>query len=160
MGALEILNCGEGDIKIQYNTSDAAEAIRARRIITDMLRRGYALLIEVERDGQTAYERVQQFDEKAGCYIIADFDSTQAREADMEEAADDLRKQQAEESDNQLAAEGLAYRLAGQSAEQPPESLCKCGRPLHHRGACRGPRRRSVPMETATVTAVGRPRGG
>jgi hypothetical protein len=72
MGALNILNVYEGDVEITYNTNDAAEAIRARRIITDMMRRGYSMLIEV--DG--AYQRAVDFDEKVGKYIIADFDPT------------------------------------------------------------------------------------
>src|SRR5262245_46575238 len=72
MGHLNILNVYEGDVEISFNTNDAAEAIRARRIITDMLRRGYSLLIEV--DG--AFQRAIDFDEKVGKYIIADFDPT------------------------------------------------------------------------------------
>ena len=35
MGQLSILNVYEGDVEITYNTNDAAEAIRAGRIITD-----------------------------------------------------------------------------------------------------------------------------
>lgn len=70
MGTLSILNVYEGDVKITYDTSNAAEAVRAKRIISDMIRRGYALLIEV--DG--AYQRALGFDEKVGEYIIADFD--------------------------------------------------------------------------------------
>lgn len=70
MGTLSILNVYEGDVKITFDTDNAAEAIRARRIISDMIRRGYALLIEVEG----AYQRAIDFDEKVGEYIIADFD--------------------------------------------------------------------------------------
>jgi hypothetical protein len=67
---LSILNVYEGDVEITFDKDNAAEAIRARRIISDMLKRGYALLIEV--DG--AYQRAIDFDEKTGRYIIADFD--------------------------------------------------------------------------------------
>ena len=42
MGSLSILNAGKGDIKISYSKDNAAEAIRAKRIIKDMLARGYA----------------------------------------------------------------------------------------------------------------------
>src|SRR6185436_17393172 len=69
-GTLEILNVGRGDVKISYDSNNAAEAIRAKRIIKDMLRRGYALLVEV--DGK--FSRVKEFDEAAGEYVIADFD--------------------------------------------------------------------------------------
>ena len=70
MGALSILNVYEGDVKITFDKDNPAETIRASRIIRDCLRRGYALLIEV--DG--AYQRAIDFDEKVGEYIIADFD--------------------------------------------------------------------------------------
>lgn len=69
-GNLEILNVQGGDVKINFDTTDCAEAIRAKRVITDMLRRGYALLVEV--DGK--FQRILEFDEKHGEYIVADFD--------------------------------------------------------------------------------------
>lgn len=69
-GVLEILNVGRGDVKISYDTTNAAEAIRAKRIIKDMMKRGYALLVEVEGK----HSRVKAFDEAQGEYIIADFD--------------------------------------------------------------------------------------
>lgn len=74
VGTINILNVGEGDIKLSWNSADASERIRMGRIIKDMLRRGYALLVEVERDGVTAWERAYDFNEAAGAYIIADFD--------------------------------------------------------------------------------------
>lgn len=72
MGELACLNVAGGDIKISFDTNNAAEAIRARRIITEMLKRGYALL--VEHKGK--YQRATAFDEKKGEYIIADYDPT------------------------------------------------------------------------------------
>ncbi len=71
-GTVEILSVGEGDIKLSFNSSDPADTIRAQRIVTDMLKRGYALLIEV--DGR--FQRVQQFDAEHNEYIIADYDPT------------------------------------------------------------------------------------
>lgn len=70
MGKLAILNVGAGDIKFSFDTSNASEAIRAKRMITDMLRRGYALLIEI--DG--VYQRAIEFKEDVGEYVIADYD--------------------------------------------------------------------------------------
>lgn len=84
-GVLEILNVQGGDIKITFDPNDVVETIRAKRMIEDMLRRGYTLVVEVERDGEKAYERVQKFDAARGEYIIADFDSQQA--ADVDKAA-------------------------------------------------------------------------
>jgi hypothetical protein len=86
-GVLEILNVQGGDVKITFDKDNPQESIRAKRIVSDMLRRGYALVVEVERDGDRKYERAQGFDEKTGEYIIADFDPVAAQEADTEEVA-------------------------------------------------------------------------
>lgn len=47
MGQIGILNVGAGDTKISFDKNNPAERIRSARIVTDMLRRGYALLVEV-----------------------------------------------------------------------------------------------------------------
>lgn len=70
-GVLEILNVGAGDVVITFDNKNPMEAIRAKRIIKDMLSRGYALMIKLE-DG--TYTRAKAFDEATGEYIIADFD--------------------------------------------------------------------------------------
>jgi hypothetical protein len=70
-GVLEILNVQGGEVKIVFDPADPKETIRAKGIVTDMLRRGYALVVEIERDGETAYERVQKFDAATGEYLIA-----------------------------------------------------------------------------------------
>jgi hypothetical protein len=140
-GVLEILNVQGGDVKITFDKANPAETIRTKRIIEDMLRRGYALVVEVEREGKTAYERVQAFDSEKGEYIIADFDSFAAAKADA------------------ASAEG-AVEVLGASAESTGE-LCACGRPLRHRGACRGPRAtRHLAMENTKATGIGRSAGG
>lgn len=69
-GGIGILNVGAGDTKLTFDKDNPAECIRAGRIVTDMLRRGYALLIEV--NGKT--ERVKEFKPDTCEYIIADFD--------------------------------------------------------------------------------------
>ena len=86
-GTLSILNVGEGDVKISFDKDNPAEAIRAKRIIKEMLRRGYALLVEVERKvkgkKEKRFERALDFDDARCEYIIADYDPT------MEEGLDD-----------------------------------------------------------------------
>lgn len=86
-GSIGILNVGAGDMKLTFDRSNPAECIRAARIVKDMLRRGYALLIETGRDddGRPAYSRVRDFDERACEYIIADFDPPCATDDDTEE---------------------------------------------------------------------------
>ena len=83
-GKLEILHVQGGEVTITFDTQDCAEAIRAKRIISDMIRRGYALLVKMPNG---TYTRAYGFDESIGEYIVADFDATQAEGADAEEEA-------------------------------------------------------------------------
>lgn len=86
-GELCILNVGVGDTKLTFDKRNPAETIRAGRIVRDMLRRGYALLVQsgTDSDGKAIYSRAIDFDENAGEYIIADFDSVIAAENDGNE---------------------------------------------------------------------------
>ena len=84
-GTVSILSVGSGDTKISFDPGDPAERIRAGRIVSDMLRRGYALLVEVERRGKKSFQRVKSFREDRCEYIIADFDPVEAEAADQEE---------------------------------------------------------------------------
>ena len=93
-GMVGILNVGAGDVELSFDPRNPAERIRAARIVKDMIRRGYALLIEIERAGEKRYERALDFDEQACRYIVADMDPLQARETDMADAAAELRAQQ------------------------------------------------------------------
>jgi|ERR1041385_4537736 hypothetical protein len=69
IGQLDVLNCGEGHLEIKFNERDVIETERAKRIIQDMLKRGYALFIHGK---DNALIRVKKFVPKSGCYIIAD----------------------------------------------------------------------------------------
>lgn len=84
-GTVGILNVGAGDTKLSFDPSNPAERIRAARIVKDMLRRGYALLIEIERDGVKQFTRAVDFDEAVCEYIIADFDPIEAAKHDEQE---------------------------------------------------------------------------
>lgn len=83
-GTVAILNVGAGDTKLSFDPNNPAERIRAARIVRDMIRRGYALLVEV--DG--VYVRATDFDEGKCEYIIADFDPVIAADADKQEQED------------------------------------------------------------------------
>lgn len=152
MGTLEILNVSAGDVKISFDTQDAAEAIRARRIVQDMLRRGYCLLIEV--DGKI--QRVKEFDEARGEYIIADFDSLEAAKVDAEQELPDSVV-------DELSRPDALPRLAGVTEDN---KLCECGKPARHRGACKGQsqsrsrRTRRIPMSQTRATGVAPSAGG
>jgi hypothetical protein len=131
-GTLEILNVGAGDIKISFDHQNCSEAIRAKRIVTDMLRRGYALLVEVE-PGKWA--RATGFDETKGEYLIADFDPVEAAEKDMQEA-------------HLIGSELIRRDKDGPPSPPSPKK----------RGAYR--KRGRAPMEKTKTTAVARSAGG
>ena len=67
-GSLSVLNVGKGDVEITFDKDDPLEIERAKRIIQDMLRRGYSLFIEV--DGKL--KPVKKFDPAREVYKIAD----------------------------------------------------------------------------------------
>jgi len=81
MANIGILNVGCGDIKISFDPKNTAECIRAARIVKDMMKRGYVLLVEVSKG---KYQRVLEFDDKKYEYIIADFEEKQDETSQME----------------------------------------------------------------------------
>jgi hypothetical protein len=151
-GSLSILNTGKGDIVITFDNANAAETIRAKRMITDMLRSGYALL--VKRDDDT-YSRVDAFDEKTSEYIIADFDPSVRERRDS--LSHELQQSLEVDLDVSKMAENTAlpadYRerleAAAAAAEEQPKK--KRGRPR---------KETRVPMGEATAVAVHRSAGG
>lgn len=71
-GEVGILNVGAGDTKLSFDPSKPKEVERAKRIVTDMLKRGFVLLIQVgEKDGEPLYQRAKSFNETTCEYIIA-----------------------------------------------------------------------------------------
>ncbi|HET8777938.1 MAG TPA: hypothetical protein VFN76_09795 [Candidatus Limnocylindria bacterium] len=83
-GSLSVLNVGAGDIRIDFTGADEMEKIRAKRIISDMLRRGYALFVKLA-DG--TYRRALRFDPEAEVYVIADLDTEAADASDGDQEA-------------------------------------------------------------------------
>lgn len=71
-----MLNVGAGDVKLSFDPSNPGERIRAARIVKDMLRRGYAILVQTGTDaqGRPVFQRATDFREDTCEYLIADFD--------------------------------------------------------------------------------------
>lgn len=70
-GDVGILNVGLGDTKVSFDKSKPAERDRAAAVVTDMLQRGYAILVQVgEKDGKPIYMRGDSFDPETCEYII------------------------------------------------------------------------------------------
>lgn len=97
-GEVAILNVGDGDTKLSFDPKNPAERIRAARIVADMIRRGYALLVEVDDgNGGKHYTRALSFNEEVCEYIIADFDPVAAARHDEQEAQDGQQQDGARE---------------------------------------------------------------
>lgn len=132
-GAVSVLNVGAGDTKLSFDPSNQAECIRAARIVKDMLRRGYALLIEV--DGKMV--RALDFREDVFEYVIADFDPVTAAKADENE----------ESHGHQQGQAGAGAPAAGEARGAKPGS--------------RGPyKKRGVPAAGVGAVAVAASAGG
>lgn len=136
-GQVGILNVGAGDTKLTFDKTNPVERVRAARIVTDMIRRGYALLVlvEVGEGKDQSYTRALGFDEDTCEYIIADFDPTVAAHPD------DVNVPVTRRADVPLVSPPVA---------EPP------AKPRNGR---RGARRR-VPAESTSATAVARSAGG
>lgn len=135
MGQIGILNVGAGDTKLTFDKNNPAECIRSARIIKDMLRRGYALLIEVaDNKGNKSYTRVHEFREDTCEYIIADGPENTYNERNTEPAA--------------TPEHGTGD---GETGEEIPKPKAP---------GKRGPKSRAIHASTTTGIAVSRSAGG
>lgn len=63
-----MLNVGAGDLRFSFDPSDPVECDRARRVVLDMLGRGYVLFVEVGGELRKAVG----FDPSANAYVVTD----------------------------------------------------------------------------------------
>ncbi len=70
IGHLDVLNVGAGHLKFRFDKNNAEEVAKAKKVIADMLKRGYMIFVEV--DGQQ--KRVRKFDETKEEYILEEPD--------------------------------------------------------------------------------------
>lgn len=149
-GQIGILNVGAGDTKISFDKDNPAERIRAARIVKDMLRRGYALLVRVESpSGNGGYQRVFDFNEATCEYIIADFDPTVAAAADATEG-----KQQNEQAESSQRGEVEPAATASSAEAEAPRTE---DRPSPRRS---GRKTKAIAAESVHGVAVARTAGG
>lgn len=132
IGTVGVLSVGDGDIKLSFDRNNPAERIRAARMVRDMLRRGYALLIEVEPG---KYQRAIDFKDDICEYVIADLDPEIA-------AAHDTKEEQDGEQ-NEAETHGAPAAPAGAAAP-----------------AKRKYTKRTIPAESTRAVAVARTAGG
>lgn len=89
-GCLDILSVGRGHLKLTFAEGDDVEIEKAKRVIEDMIKRGFAIFVETE-DGGT--KRVKRFNKKNFTYIIDDtIDTVSAEKSPTREVAADKVK--------------------------------------------------------------------
>ena len=66
-GMLEVLSVGKGDLRLTIG-GDADDMAKARKLIEEMLRKGYAIFVETDK-GLT---RVKRFNAKRFSYVITE----------------------------------------------------------------------------------------
>lgn len=70
-GTIGILNVGAGDTKLSFDKNNPKERKRAAKIVDDMLKRGYAVFVQVgEKDGEPLYQRAHAFNPETCEYLI------------------------------------------------------------------------------------------
>lgn len=67
-GMLEILSVGKGDIKLTIDSSDPDDVADAKKVIEEMLAKGYGIFVETD-DGLS---RVKRFNPKRMTYVISE----------------------------------------------------------------------------------------
>lgn len=91
-GSLMVPNVGLGDIRVTFNQHNPEETARAIRMLLDMQKRGYAILVQLE-DG--TYTRALSIDAEHASYVVMDDPAPVDAEAttdDISEPAPRLKK--------------------------------------------------------------------
>lgn len=79
-GTAAILNVGDGDTKLSFDPSKPEERARAAKVVAQMLRAGFSIMIEVDngKDGKV-FKRVKTFKPDVCEYIISGEPDAQAQ---------------------------------------------------------------------------------
>ena len=87
---IRILNVGEGDFKVSFDPTNTQEKTNAKKVISDLLRQGFALMVEVGKDDRgPLYRRALKFDPATSEYIVmGGIESTKSDSPKTEPAKD------------------------------------------------------------------------
>lgn len=88
MGQVAALNCGAGDIRVTFEKGNVFETERAKGVIQDMLKRGYALFVD-EGDGK--FVKASRFDPEKEVYIIGNGPLAEDDQAETDAAVADAK---------------------------------------------------------------------
>ncbi len=157
-GVLEVLSIGRGDLTLHVGTNDD-DRDRAREVITEMLRKGYAIFVETDHGP----ERVTAFNPQRMTYTIADGpDEALAAGSPPEEPAEvhEAAYTEAVTEWEYLESHGFT-RHPGPKTSAERECLARpdAPQPATRQRGVRKPTRQ-VPVAGSRATAVGRTAGG
>lgn len=69
--SIRVLNVGEGDLNIKFDKTNAQERANAKKIVTDLLRQGFAIMVQAgEGEKGPLFRRVKAFDADTNEYIV------------------------------------------------------------------------------------------
>jgi hypothetical protein len=104
IGTLDVLNVNAGDLNLSFNTNDPEETAKARRVVEDMLSRGYTILVQ----WGDRWRRVTKFYPKRDTYQIEVPD-----EQDQEEKTTKKKIRRVEVPARKTKATGIAPTAGG-----------------------------------------------
>lgn len=56
LGSVAVLNVGRGDLTLSFDKANTAERKKAKSVVQDMLKRGYAIFVQVDtKDGEPGW---------------------------------------------------------------------------------------------------------
>lgn len=106
-GVLEVLSVGKGDIKISLDHTNPADVANARKLIEEMLSKGYGIFVETD-DGLS---RVKKFNPKRMTYVI-----TEVVDAPEASTTDDAGKPAKRTRDKHIPVAGSKAKAIGRMA--------------------------------------------
>lgn len=68
---LRVLSVGHGDLTLKFDSSNPDEKKRAESVINDLIRKGYAIMVETGRNEKgPLFQRVSSFDPETSEYLV------------------------------------------------------------------------------------------
>jgi len=68
---ISILSVGRGDLRLSFDLTNPLEARRAESIVTDLMKQGYAVMVQVgKNEVGPLFQRLKAFDPKTSEYIV------------------------------------------------------------------------------------------
>lgn len=111
-GVLEVLSIGKGDLKLTVDSSNPQEREKARRLIEEMLAKGYGIYVETDRGPV----RVKRFNPKRMTYIIVDEPDPAAEPSIAKQAPKRPAKKAAKRATREVPVAGSRATAVGRTA--------------------------------------------